>query len=358
MKRILICGATGSIGTNALALIKKYEVVGISYFNNELLANELVNKYKIDVSYSPNFKNKFNLNSFEDLIKFTKPDVILNAIVGTGGLEVSLLAINFNLDLLLANKETLVIAGNLINKLLKKSKTTIYPIDSEHSALFQLVKFNKNKIKKLLITCSGGSCYFKTKKELEELNFSEALKHPTWVMGYKITIDSATLINKCFEIVEAHFLFGIDSIEAIYHPQSEIHAIVQYIDNSYYFQASVPSMKLAINSALNYFKIEHLAIKELDFNNKKWTFDTLDEERFIVLKWAKEIINDSANSLGLIINVINELAIEKFKNGEINFLMIISLIEKYKNKYVGYKINNYFDIKKLISILKDDFKNE
>lgn len=350
--KILILGATGSIGKQAIEVIDKNELVGITFNKNILEAKKIIKKFGLTEYYSPEYKDFSTCDSIEDIIKKTNPTIVLNAIVGYAGLEYSYLVIKNKINLALANKETLVMAGKFINELSKKNKITIYPVDSEHAALFELININNRKVKKIYITCSGGSAYNLSKKELSEKTFDEIIKHPKWNMGYKISVDSATLINKCFEIVEAFWLFGIKNIEAIYHPQALVHSMVEFIDNSIFSQMAITDMKLPIQLAINKFEKKDSIIKPMVLDNVVLSFDKIDQKKYIPLKWANDIIEDTNNSLGTIINVANEIAIEKFKNKEIRFDEIIAFIEKQIKKYNKYKINKISDIFYLIDKMK------
>lgn len=196
--RITIFGATGSVGQQVIKYLRhtKHDVVGISYYKNIILAKNI----KVSYFYSP--INKSNVASFEQLIIKSKPDLIVNAIVGFDGLEITLLSIKHKINLALANKESLVVAGQFVTKLAKKNKVNIYPIDSEHTSLMHIIKNRQSKFKRLYITASGGPFY--NAKRLDKITFRQAINHPTWKMGHKISMDSATLMNKCFEIIECY----------------------------------------------------------------------------------------------------------------------------------------------------------
>ncbi len=342
--KILLFGATGSIGTQLLEVIKPHQLVGISFNNNIPLAHKIIQEHHLQYYWCHSNEKYCSVDSVDELIELTKPDLIVNAIVGVAGLEVSIKAIEHHKDLALANKESLVVAGKFITSLAKKHQVNIYPIDSEHSALYALIKNQPTNIEQLIITCSGGSTYFKTQEELKTISYQEVIKHPNWSMGEKISIDSATLINKCFEIVEAYWLFGIKNIKAVLHPQSIVHAMILKKDHSLNMYASYPDMKLPIKLAINKYQDIEVDIKPLAFHNLNLTFDEIDMNQHLPIKWAYDIINDKNGSLGLIINVANEIAITMFKTNKIAFNEIIPLINEYIKLYQHEKIKNIDDI--------------
>lgn len=344
--KILLCGATGSIGTQLLDVIdKKQKIVGITFNKNINQAKKIIKQHNVKYFLCANDKQYSNVNNIEELIKKSKPDLIVNAVVGIAGLKITIAALKAKIDLALANKESLVIAGKFVTQLAKKNKVKIIPIDSEHSSLYQLIK-NRNikSIDQLIITCSGGSAYFKTNDELKKMNFNDIIKHPNWNMGYKISIDSATLINKCFEIVEAYWLFNTKKIKAVLHKESIVHAMIKNNDGSFFMNASYPDMKLPIKLAINNYQDIETNIKNIDFNNLTLSFDEIDSKKHIPIKWAYQIIEDKNNVLGLIINAANEIAIDLFKYNKISFLEIIPFINQYIIKYKKENIKNFDNI--------------
>lgn len=353
--KILFFGLTGSIGQSYLKDHNHHKIVGFSYNNNEILAKKLIKKYKIKYYYSSSQKLS-NTKSIDDLIEKTNPDLIVNAVSGYDGLAYTLKAIQFKKNIALANKESLVMAGNIITKLIKKYNLKLFPIDSEHSSLYELfMRSDINKIKKLYITCSGGSCYNKTKNELNNIKYKDVIKHPNWNMGEKISFDSATLINKCFEIVEAYYLFNFKNIEALYHKQSIVHSLIEYKDNTIFANMSHPDMAISLSLATNNFiKKDYAIIKPLSFKQLNISFEEIDMNRFKPIKWAYDIINDKNHCLGTIINFANEKAINLFKQNKIKFTDFYNVIEYYIKKYSNYKIKNVIDIYKLLEILKID----
>ncbi|MGL4948379.1 MAG: hypothetical protein ACRC42_03250 [Mycoplasma sp.] len=352
--KILVFGITGSIGTSLLDVLNKHTIVGVSYFNNISLAKDIIKKHNIEHYYSPNHKEYSTVNSIVDLINNTEPDLIVNAVTGFAGLEYTLKSIEAKINIALANKESLVMGGNLITKQMKDNNIKIFPIDSEHSALYELIH-KHDQIKNLYITCSGGSCYTKSNEELQNIKYSEVVTHPNWSMGEKITHDSATLMNKCFEIIEAYHLFQTKNIFALYHPQSIIHGMVEFNDNTVFANMSQPDMKVAIELALNEFnKSSKPNIKQLDFKNLTLNLSEIDKDKWIPIKWAYDVINDTNNSLGVIITVANEKAIEAFKKGEIQFTQFYSYIQKYIDTYKNTVINSFDDLYKLVNIINSN----
>ncbi len=352
--RILILGATGNIGTQTLkALNKNQHLVGISFFNNFKLAKSIIKKYHLKYFYSPNFIKENSVKDYDDLIKKTKPDLIVNAISGFNGLKATIASLNAKKNIALANKESLVMAGKFIKTIAKKNNIKIYPIDSEHASVYETIKnYPDNSINQIIITCSGGRYYHTDIKELNKIKYQDAIKHPNWDMGNKISIDSSTLINKCFELVESYWLFNCKKVKALYHPQSIVHSILEFKNNMYLSLWSRPNMLLTIQLALSEFKnVEKALIKPINFNNLNLEFQEIDCKKWKPIQWAYEIINDKNNNLGIIINVANEIAIEKFKNGDIKFNEIISYIQKMIQKYSKFKIKNINEIQSLIDLI-------
>ena len=350
MKRITILGSTGSIGTNALKVIEAksddFKVVGLSGYNNIDLLVEQIDRFNpkyICVGNETNaniLKEKYQEKEIffgdEGLKKMgmiEDTDIVLTAISGAVGIEATVEAIKKEKRIALANKETMVAAGEYINNLLKQyPKAEIIPVDSEHSALFQSIQGSKNdEIKTLIITASGGTFRGKTRKELETVGVEEALKHPNWSMGKKITIDSSTLINKGLEVIEAHMLFGIsyDNIEVLVHPQSIVHSMVEFRDSSIIAQLGVPDMKLPIQYAFTYpnreysKELERLDLKKL----KNLTFDEVDSDVFKGVELAYKA-GRIGKTMPCVFNSANEVAVELFLNNKIRFLEIYEIISK------------------------------
>lgn len=344
MKKILIFGITGSIGQQSLECLENFQLVGFSYNSNYDKAMKIKQIYSNAEIFSPSISDMNTVDSYEELIIKTKPDLILNAIVGFEGIKITHLALKYKINLALANKESLVVAGDLINKMLAISDIKIYPVDSEHSSLFELVHCSQKNINTIYITASGGPFYTLSNPYSPNIKFNDAIKHPNWNMGYKISIDSATMINKCFEMIEAHFLYPNYKIEAYIHPQSIVHSFVQFSDHSYWLNASYPDMKHSINLAINEFKNSFACIPELNFDHLSLEFQKIDIDKWVPIKWAYEVINNNKHIIGLIICVLDDILIEFFKNDIIKYNHIIEIIQFFIDKYSNEKIKNWDDI--------------
>ena len=356
MKKILILGSTGSIGTNALELIRnnreKYEVVGISGNKNIELLKKQIEEFKPTSIYvgveqdALNLKKEypfikevyFGENGLAELSKNSDYDIILTAVSGAIGIDATVEAIKREKRIALANKETMVSAGVYINKLLKEyQKAEIVPVDSEHSALFQSLQgFKKENVKKLIITASGGTFRGKDLAYLENVTVEQALKHPNWSMGKKITIDSSTLVNKGLEVIEAHELFNIDydDIEVVVHPQSIIHSMVEYVDGSIIAQMGVANMKTPILYAFSYPEKEYnSSINFLDLiKNNNLTFEEADRKVFKGIDLAYRA-GRTGDTMPTVFNASNEIAVELFMKKKIKFLDIYRIIEEAMNSH-------------------------
>lgn len=360
-KKILVCGATGTIGLQALEVIKKlnYSLVGFSFNKNLNIAKKIKKNFPKSHIYSPSILDLNTVKNFSELIEKTKPNILLNAIVGTAGLEITILGIKYNLKIALANKESFVLAGWLINDLIKTSKTKIFPIDSEHSSIYDIFLNTNKKIEEIFITASGGPFFLKKKNELRKISFNDAIKHPNWKMGYKISIDSATMINKYFEIIEAYYIFKTKNIKVIQHSKSIIHSVVRFNDNSYFFSGSVPDMKLAILLALTEYKkacSNFNLIKPLNFNNLNLNFKRINKNLFLPIKWGQDFLNDPKKNNPIIINSANEQLIELFKFNKIKFLDIIKYIQLCLESFKDFSVNDLNDIYLLNTKIKDFIK--
>lgn len=352
-KKIAILGSTGSIGTQSLEVIRQqkdfFEVEVLSSFNNVALlikqAEEFVPNAVVvgDVNKLDFVKEALKklpvkvyggVDALSEIVQMDTIDVVLTALVGYAGLKPTLNAIRAGKDIALANKETLVVAGKLVTELALKNNVNILPIDSEHSAIFQcLVGESNNPIEKIYLTASGGPFRGKDKGFLGRVKKEEALKHPNWEMGAKITIDSATLMNKGLEMIEAKWLFGLkaEQIDVIVHPQSIIHSIVQFEDGSMKAQMGLPDMKLPIQYALGY--PQRLKSNFPRFNFMKYpslTFEQPDRETFRCLALAETAMKKGGN-MACIMNAANEIAVSAFLNDQISFLEIQQLVEDCMN---------------------------
>ncbi|MCK4360343.1 MAG: 1-deoxy-D-xylulose-5-phosphate reductoisomerase [Bacteroidales bacterium] len=349
-KRIAILGSTGSIGTQALEVINQhpenFELEVITAHSNANLLIEQAIKFKPNAVVIANdkFYNKvFNaLNTYDikvfsgnesisQIIEMDSIDIILVALVGYAGLKPTLKAIEKGKQIALANKESLVVAGKLITESAKKNGINIIPVDSEHSAIFQcLAGESFNPIEKIYLTASGGPFRGKENKFLKNVKKEQALKHPNWKMGNKITIDSASLMNKGLEVIEAHWLFDLkpEQIQVIIHPQSIIHSIVQFCDGSMKAQMGLPDMKLPIQYALSFpFRIKSDFPRFSFFNYPELTFEAPDFKIFRNLALAFEAVKMGGN-IPCILNAANEIVVEAFLNDKIGFLKMPDIIEK------------------------------
>ena len=358
-KGIAILGSTGSIGTQALEVISEHKTlfsveVLTAYNNSNLLIEQaknhkpnavvIVNSAKYDKVNSELSKLGIKVysgqKSLEQIVESEKINIVLTALVGYSGLTPTINAIKHGKKIALANKETLVVAGDLITRLSKEYGAPIYPVDSEHSAIFQcLIGENNNAIEKIYLTASGGPFRGKKAAELKTITKKQALKHPNWSMGAKITIDSATLMNKGLEVIEAKWLFNLrkEQIDVVVHPQSIIHSAVQFEDGSIKAQLGIPDMKLPIQYALgfpNRLKNNFKRFSFFDYPNL--TFEKADEKTFRNLSLAYRAMEKGGNS-ACILNAANEIAVEAFLNDKIGFLNMSDLIDNCLEKITFVK---------------------
>ncbi|CUT00599.1 1-deoxy-D-xylulose-5-phosphate reductoisomerase [Candidatus Chrysopegis kryptomonas] len=349
MKKIAILGSTGSIGRNAIEVIlnfpDRFKVTYLAVNKNIELLLEQVRILKprgvaiFDRKKAEEFSKLVNgtvevLAGEEGLVEIVSRDdvdIVLNSLVGFSGLKPTVKAIENKKRIALANKETLVVAGEIITKLLKENDVELIPVDSEHNAIFQcLVGENVSSINKIILTASGGPFLNKDKSELENVTIEEALKHPNWKMGKKITIDSATLMNKGLEVIEAHWLFGlpVEKIKVVIHPQSIIHSMVEFVDGSIKAQLGVPDMKIPIQYALTYPERTPANYGQVDFVKLgKITFLEPDFEKFECLKIAYEVAK-LGGTYPTVLNAANEVAVELFLNRKIKFTQIPEIIKR------------------------------
>jgi 1-deoxy-D-xylulose-5-phosphate reductoisomerase len=348
LKNISILGSTGSVGTQALEVVRAnpdlYEIDALTAQNNAelLIAQALEFKpemvvitcedhYKTVKNALPNVKVLCGEEALIAAVQLPQTQFALTAIMGSVGLKPTIAAIEAKKDIGLANKETLVVAGELVMQLAKENNVKIVPVDSEHSAIFQcLVGEENNPIEKIFLTASGGPFRGKDKSFLTNVTKNEALKHPNWVMGAKITIDSASLMNKGLEAIEAKWLFGLESdqIEVVVHPQSVIHSMVQFTDGSIKAQMGLPDMKLPIHYALAYPQRVKSAFKRFDFlNYPELTFSKADTANFRNLDLAFKAMQIGGN-MPCIINAANEVVVDAFLKDRIGFLQMSDVIEE------------------------------
>lgn len=366
LKKIAILGSTGSIGTQALEVIRahrdKFSVeVLTAHSNAELLIKQALefkpnavviadeSKYK-EVKGAlehEHIKIFAGVDSLSQIVDSGEIDIVLTALVGFSGLKPTMAAIEAGKIIALANKETLVVAGELIRKRAQEKKVSIIPVDSEHSAIFQcLVGENHNPIEKIILTASGGPFRGKSRKELQSMKKDKALQHPNWSMGAKITIDSATLMNKGLEVIEAKWLFDLnpEQIEVVVHPQSIIHSLVQFEDSSIKAQMGLPDMRLPILYAFGYphrIKSEFPRFSFAAFKNL--TFEAPDTETFRNLALAFEALKKGGN-MPCILNAANEVVVDAFLKDQIGFLEMSEVIESCMNKISFMAHPSYQDL--------------
>ena len=350
-QQICILGSTGSIGTQALDVIEQhsdlYEVYCLTAHNRVqelaeqarkfhpaavVIANEArYEELKDMLSDEPDIKVYAGAQALCDIVQAEPIDMVLASMVGFSGLEPTIHAIKARKKICLANKETLVVAGELICNLAQEYHVPILPVDSEHSAIFQsLVGEGDNEVEKILLTCSGGPFRNYTHEQLEKVTAADALKHPTWDMGAKITIDSASLMNKGFEVTEAKWLFGVpaDKIEVLIHPQSVVHSAVQFVDGAVKAQLGVPDMRLPIQYAFSFPQRLHLDGERLDlFKTQDLQFFKPDYQKFKCLQLAFDAIRKGGN-MSCIVNAANEIVNAGFRKGECGFLQMADIIEE------------------------------
>lgn len=355
MKNILLLGATGSIGSSVLSVIEQNKnelnLMGISFNSNITKGTKIIEKF------SPSIVHIENLNCFEEkkafdtctyinteselnnLINHKEVDIIVCAISGFDGLKAAYMAAHSGKKILLANKESIVAGGDLILPIAKENKTEIIPIDSEHNAIFQCLNGEKGTedVKKIIITASGGPFINKSISDLKNVTVKEALAHPNWKMGNKVTIDSATLVNKCLELIEAKHLFSLDEnyFDLVVHPQSIVHSIVTYIDGSSICQMSSPDMRVPIAHAMSDENRIPIDFNSLDFTSLNLSFQEFPPDRLEIQSIAREVCNKGSN-YGVVFNAANEIAVESFINGKINFDKIYEVIYRtFDNKNVS-----------------------
>ena len=362
-KQIAILGSTGSIGTQALKVIEEhpdlYEAYALTANNQVELLAEQARKFMPAAVVIANEAKYLQLkemladlpiqvyagaDALCEIVEAKPIDVVLASMVGYAGLRPTMNAIRAGKAIALANKETLVVAGELINALAQQYHTPILPVDSEHSAIFQCLEPN-NALEKVILTASGGPFRKFTMEQLQHVTKEQALKHPNWDMGAKITIDSATMMNKGFEVIEAKWLFGVrpDQIEVVVHPQSIIHSMVQYEDGAVKAQLGMPDMRLPIQYAFSYPQRIKASFDRLDFSTmKELTFEQPDTNRFRCLALAYEALNRGGN-MACIVNAANEVVVSAFLKDRISFLRMSEVIEQSMAKVPFIQTPTYED---------------
>ena len=349
MKKIAILGSTGSIGTQTLEVVrenKDIEVLALAAGNNITLLEKQIREFrpKVAAVWSEEKASELRDNVKDLDIKIVSgmdglievsviegAEILVTAILGMIGIRPTIAAIKAGKDIALANKETLVTAGHIIMPLAKEYGVKILPVDSEHSAIFQSLQgSHRSELHKILLTASGGPFRGKTREQLATMKLEDALKHPTWTMGQKITIDSSTLVNKGLEVIEAKWLFDvdIDQIEVVVHPQSIIHSMVEYVDGAIIAELGTPDMKLPIQYAIYYPERRFLPGERVNFATLgQLTFEKPDTDTFTGLRLAFEA-GRTGGSLPTVFNAANERAVAKFLNREISYLQITEIIEE------------------------------
>ena len=360
--KLIILGSTGSIGKSTLEVIKhnkdSFEVICLTADSSSNALAEQINLFKPKYAYLNNhlliddLKSRLihdqttvisSAHELHDILKSDLYNTLVSAMSGSTGLLLTFLALQANKKVLLANKESLVMAGDLFSKYRKQ----IIPIDSEHNAIFQVIEhLDSEEINRITLTASGGPFRVYPRSKFEQITVEMALKHPNWSMGRKITIDSATMMNKCLEIIEAYYLFNLksDQIDVLVHPESIIHSIVNYKDGSSLCQFSVPNMQIPISYALGYPNRIKSGVDYLDLSSiEKLNFSKVDHDKFPSVNYAYKALSGSGSSC-LVINAANELAVNAFLNRQINFLSIFSIIEDSFSINLNSKSSNIEEI--------------
>lgn len=354
MKRLSLLGSTGSIGTQTLEVVRKhskeFSIVGLTAQKNIEVLKKQIEEFNpqavgvMDILKAEELEKQIGIpvykgvNGLKEIATLEKADTVINSLVGSVGVEPTYHAIQAKKTIALANKETLVAAGSIIMEEARKNKVSIMPIDSEHSAIFQCLNGeDKKELHKIIITCSGGPFKNCSQAELEKKTIEDALNHPTWDMGAKITVDSSTLMNKGFEVIEAHWLYDIpySNIEVVIHPQSIVHSLVEFTDTSVMAQLGLPDMKVPIQYALTHPRRLPIPLKRLNLADVgKLNFDTPDFERFPCLKYAF-FAGKEEGILPTVLNAANEVAVQAFIQKQIKYVdipkLVNTLIEKTNN---------------------------
>jgi len=360
-KKISILGSTGSIGRQALEVIEKlndkFEIIALTGGSNIELLNAQIAKFKPKYAFSskPELIVGAKSLSLEEICSNKENDIILVAVSGKIGLKPTITAINNGINIALANKETLVMAGDIVMPLAQEKGVNIIPVDSEHCAIHQCIK-DISQVEKLIITASGGPFLHKSIEDMKNATVEEALAHPRWDMGRKITVDSATLMNKGLEVIEAHHLFNMsyDNIDVVVHPQSIIHSAIEYVDGSVIAQIGLPSMHIPIQYAITYPE-RHKGIKSKSFSFSeiaRLDFEAPDFDKFKSLKIAYEC-GRTGGTMPACMNAANEEAVFAFLNGKIKLYDIISYVEKMLEKHsniITPTLDEIFEVDKEVRI--------
>ena len=351
MKKLIILGSTGSIGTQTLEVVENlpgdFTVVGLSTHTKVDLLKKQIKKFQPTYVVVSNDEAKSKLkpsdlgkakllDKIEDLIKLGEVDLVVNALSGVAGIVPTMEAVQAGHDVALANKESLVAAGSIIMPLAKKNGVNIYPVDSEHSAIWQCLQGEQEKeVKKIIITCSGGPFRGKSRDELKDITVEQALDHPTWSMGGKITIDSSTLMNKGLEVIEAYWLFDVtpEQIEVVVHPQSIVHSLIEFQDGSIKAQIGPHDMRIPIQYALTYPARKKSPAEDYNLvETGRLDFEKPDLEAFPCLAYAFTALQDGG-TMPAVLNAANEEAVRLFLDGKIKYLDIPRLIKETMDKH-------------------------
>lgn len=366
MENIAILGSTGSIGCSSLEVIEKlshrFRVVGLAAGRNTRLLEKQVEKFKPKIvsvekkeeadELKKRFKDgsvrvTFSQEGAEEIAGFEENDIVVSAITGIDGLKPTLAALRTGKKIALANKESMVAAGPLIKSLVQEFGSPIIPVDSEHSGIFQcLAKENPESVQKVILTASGGPFFRKSAEEMKDVTLEEALNHPRWKMGKKVTVDSATLMNKGLELVEAHWLFGIEpkKLEVLIHPQSIVHSLVEMNDGSVLAQLSPTDMKIPIQYALTYPEREDSPLTSLDLSEiKSLEFFKPDVDKFPLLKLARLALEEGG-SFPVVLNAANEVAVAAFLQKEIRFPEIAEIVSEAVENHQKKEVKDLDDI--------------
>ncbi|MCJ7580209.1 MAG: 1-deoxy-D-xylulose-5-phosphate reductoisomerase [Candidatus Aminicenantes bacterium] len=357
---IAVLGSTGSIGRSTLEIVDllshRFKVIGLAAGRNSELLSSQMKKFKPEIvslekeSDANNLRAQFFDDSIqvlygqegaEEIARYKDVDIIVAAITGINGLRSTIAAVKSGKKVALANKESMVVAGSLIQKMAKKSGAQIFPVDSEHSGVFQcLAKEDKINVKRVILTASGGPFFQSTKEEMDNSTIEDALNHPRWKMGEKVTIDSATMMNKGLELIEARWLFDIqpEQLDVLIHPQSIVHSLVELRDGSMIAQLSQTDMKIPIQYALTYPEREESPLPPLDLSQiKALEFYDVDKEKFPMLELARQALNEG-DSAPVTLNAANEVAVKAFLERKISFsdiyLIISTIMRNHKTKHV------------------------
>ena len=363
MKKIFILGASGSIGENALSVIdsnkENFELVGISVNSNVEKANKIIKKHNPKYIYINDKSAIENILKTEDTVicadekelsdifNSSDVDIVISAISGFAGIKSTFHAAKSGKKILLANKESIVAGGSLLMETVRENNTELVPIDSEHNAIFQCLPESRSTqdVKQIVITASGGPFHGRNIDELNNVGVQDALNHPNWEMGSKISIDSATLVNKCLELIEACYLFDMDEslFELVIHPESIVHSIVTFNDGSSICQMSNPDMRVPIANAMSDDNRLSIPFQPIDFNNLKLNFESFPNDRAEIVNLAREAVREDS-AKGIYFNAANEIAVENFLKKRITFRQIYEVILRTFDTKEMSKFNSIEDI--------------